>query len=118
MNILKKLYSFLAVSMLPLTGSGLWGAGAPTFDKDIAPIVFKNCAVCHRPGEVAPFSLLTYHDVSKRATQIARVIGERIMPPWKAEAGFGEFANDRHLTAQQIAAIQQWAGSGAPEGNA
>jgi hypothetical protein len=62
--------------------------------------------------------LLTYRDVSKRARQIARVTGEGIMPPWKAEPGFGEFANDRHLSAQQIAAIQQWAGSGMAEGNA
>ena len=91
---------------------------APTFDKDIAPIVFKNCAVCHRPGEVAPFSLLTYHDVSKRAKQIGRVTGEGIMPPWKAEAGFGEFSNDRHLTTQEIAIIQQWVESGAAEGDA
>ena len=55
-------------------------AATPTFDKDIAPIVFNNCAVCHRPGEVAPFSLLNYRDVSKRARQIARVTGEKIMP--------------------------------------
>jgi mono/diheme cytochrome c family protein len=90
---------------------------AATFDKDIAPILYKNCAVCHRPGEVAPFSLLTYEDVAKRARQITRVTGERIMPPWKAEAGFGEFANDRHLTTQEIALIQDWAESGAPEGS-
>lgn len=91
---------------------------APTFDKDIAPIIYKNCAVCHRPGEVAPFSLLTYHDVSKRARQVARVTGDKIMPPWKAEEGFGEFSNDRHLSPSQIEVIQQWAQAGAPEGNA
>ena len=89
---------------------------APTFDKDIAPMVFKNCAVCHRPGEVAPFSLLTYGDVCKRAKQVERVTGERIMPPWKAEPGFGQFANDRHLTPEQIALFQDWAEAGAPEG--
>ncbi|HEV7926050.1 MAG TPA: hypothetical protein VGR14_11870, partial [Verrucomicrobiae bacterium] len=60
---------------------------APTFDRDIAPVLYKNCAMCHRPGEVAPFSLLSYKDAAKRAKQIARVTGERIMPPWKAEAG-------------------------------
>jgi hypothetical protein len=90
---------------------------APTFSKDIAPVVFKNCAVCHRPGEVAPFSLLTYGDVSKRAKQIARVTGDRIMPPWKAEAGFGEFANDRHLTPEQMALFRDWADAGTPEGS-
>ncbi|HEY3863553.1 MAG TPA: redoxin domain-containing protein [Verrucomicrobiae bacterium] len=90
---------------------------APTFDKDIAPILYKNCAVCHRTGEVAPFSLLTFGDAGKRAKQIARVTSERIMPPWKAEAGFGEFANDRHLPPEQIALIQDWAQSGAAEGS-
>ncbi len=90
---------------------------APTFDKDIAPIIYKNCAICHRPGEVAPFSLLTYHDTGKRAKQIARVTEDRIMPPWKAEPGFGQFANDRHLTPDQIALFREWADSGAPEGS-
>ena len=100
-----------------LTCSCLFGATAPAFDKDIAPIIYKNCAVCHRTGEVAPFSLLTYHEVSKRAKQIARVTGDGIMPPWKAEPGFGEFSNDRHLTAEQIALIQKWVNSGMAEGN-
>jgi mono/diheme cytochrome c family protein len=118
MNIQKKIFGCLTAAMFLLTDSGLLRAETPTFDKDIAPIVFKNCAVCHRTGEVAPFSLLTYHDVSKRAKQIARVTGGGIMPPWKAEAGFGEFSNDRHLTPQQIAVIQQWVSSGAAEGDA
>jgi mono/diheme cytochrome c family protein len=91
---------------------------APTFDKDIAPLVFNNCAVCHRPGEVAPFSLLTYGDAKKRAKQIVRVTSDRIMPPWKAEPGFGEFSNDRHLSADQVALFREWAEAGAPEGNA
>jgi mono/diheme cytochrome c family protein/thiol-disulfide isomerase/thioredoxin len=90
---------------------------APTFDKDLAPIIYKNCAICHRPGEVAPFSLLTYQDTGKRAKQIARVTEDRIMPPWKAEPGFGQFANDRHLTPDQIALFREWADSGAPEGS-
>lgn len=108
----------VAAAMTLLAWSDALAASAPTFDKDIAPIVFKNCAVCHRPGEVAPFSLLTYRDVSKRAKQIARVTNERIMPPWKAEAGFGEFANDRHLTLQEIALFQEWVKSGSAEGDA
>ena len=91
-------------------------ADPPTFNKDIAPIIYKNCAVCHRPGEVAPFSLLDYRDVSKRAKQIARVTGEKIMPPWKAEPGFGEFANDRHLTPEQIALFKEWSAANTPEG--
>ena len=60
-------------------------------------MVFKNCAACHRPGEVAPFSLLTYHDVKKRAKQIAEVTATRQMPPWKAVPGHGEFRGERRL---------------------
>ena len=64
-----------------------------TFNKHIAAIVWKNCAGCHRPGEVAPFSLLSYRDVSKRAEQIQDVTARHVMPPWKPQAGHGEFSN-------------------------
>ena len=97
--------------------SQISGSRSPTFTKEIAPIVFQNCASCHRTGEVAPFPLLTYLDVSKRAKQIARVTREHIMPPWKAEKGFGEFLNERHLTAEQIGLFQDWFAAGMPEGN-
>jgi Tfp pilus assembly protein PilF len=87
-----------------------------TFNKDIAPIVFERCASCHRPGQSAPFSLLSYEDVKKRAKQIAEVTASRYMPPWLPEPGFGEFANDRRLTADQLDRIQQWIAEGAIEG--
>ncbi len=113
-------------SLLLLAAYAAFGASArptprkqavtPTFTKDIAPIVFQNCSSCHRPGEVAPFSLLTYRDVQKRAYQIALLTGSRQMPPWKAEHGYGEFQHERRLTDGQIALFQQWANSGAPEG--
>jgi mono/diheme cytochrome c family protein len=90
----------------------------PTFNKDIAPILYQNCATCHRPGEVAPFSLLTYADAAKRAGQLATVTEKRVMPPWKAEPGYGSFANERRLSDQQIALIREWASAGAPEGTA
>ena len=90
----------------------------PTFNKDIAPILYQNCAICHRTGEVAPFPLLTYQDVSKRAKLIATVTEKRFMPPWKAEHGYGDFANERRLTDRQIATIRAWADAGAPEGSA
>ncbi len=64
---------------------------AVTYNRDIAPIVFAHCAECHRPGEVAPFSLLTYQDAKKRAEGLARVTGRRLMPPWKAAVHYGEF---------------------------
>ena len=72
-------------------------AATPTFNKDIAPILYQNCATCHRPGEVAPFSLLTYADAAKKAGLLAIVTGKRVMPPWKAEPGYGSFANERRL---------------------
>jgi mono/diheme cytochrome c family protein len=90
---------------------------AVTFNTDVAPIVFQQCSFCHRPGEVAPFSLLTYRDVSKRAKLIQSVTHERTMPPWKAEPGFGRFADERRLSDEQIAKIDRWVESGAPEGD-
>jgi hypothetical protein len=93
-------------------------AAAPTFNKDIAPILYENCATCHRPGEVAPFSLLTYQDAAKRAGLIATVTKKRYMPPWKPEPGYGSFDHTRRLTDEQIARIQEWAATGAQEGDA
>jgi mono/diheme cytochrome c family protein len=93
-------------------------AATPTFNKDIAPILFQNCATCHRPGEVAPFSLLTYKDAAKKAALLATVTEKRVMPPWKAEPGYGSFANERRLSESQIALIRDWAKAGAPEGDA
>ena len=58
-----------------------------TFNHDIAPIIYGNCSSCHRPGEAAPFSLLSFADVSKRGRLIATVTSSRVMPPWKADAG-------------------------------
>jgi mono/diheme cytochrome c family protein len=92
-------------------------AAVPTFNHDVAPILYQNCANCHRPGEVAPFALLTYEDASKRAKQIAAITQARVMPPWKATPGFGEFLDERRLTEQQIATIRDWATHGAPEGD-
>jgi tetratricopeptide (TPR) repeat protein len=89
-----------------------------TFTKDIAPIVWTRCASCHRPGEIGPFSLLTYDDVKRRAAQIAAVTSRRIMPPWKPEAGKGEFQDERRLTDRELESLQQWIASGAPEGDA
>src|SRR5215471_5622519 len=93
------------------------GAATPTFNKDIAPILYQQCATCHRPGEVAPFSLLTYEDASKRAKLIATVTQRRYMPPWKPEPEYGHFANERRLTDAQITLIKEWAEGGAPEGD-
>src|SRR5260221_12558184 len=86
-------------------------AAAPTFNKDIAPILYQNCATCHRPGEVAPFSLLTYRDAAKRASLIATVTAKHYMPPWKAEPDYQHFEDEWRLTDAQIAIIGEWARS-------
>lgn len=89
----------------------------PTFTEHVAPIIFQNCATCHRPGEIGPFPLLTYQDVRKRARQIAEVTASRFMPPWHAESGHVEFLHPRVLTEPQIATLRQWHEAGAPEGD-
>ena len=91
--------------------------GTATFTRDVAPLLYKHCAGCHRPGEVAPFSLLSYEDASRRASLIAAVTGMRYMPPWQPEAGHGEFANARRLTDHEIGTLREWAESGAPLGD-
>src|SRR5215471_15332823 len=62
-----------------------------TFNKDVAPVIFRHCSGCHHPGEVAPFSLLTYQDVKPRAQLVAMVIANRYMPPWGPEPGYAKF---------------------------
>lgn len=91
---------------------------AVTFNKHVAGIIFDNCVKCHRPGEVAPFSLTSYEDVAKRAELIAEVVGRHAMPPWKPVSGLREFSNGRRLTDTEIAVIQKWAKSGTVEGAA
>ena len=88
-----------------------------TFNRDIAPIIFKNCAICHHPGGSGPFSLMTYTDVKYHARQIATVTRSRYMPPWLPEPGYGEFVGERRLSVEQIETIGLWVEHGAPEGS-
>jgi tetratricopeptide (TPR) repeat protein len=103
---------------VPLALATISAAPAATFSHDIAPIVYEKCAPCHHPGEAAPFSLLTYQDVKKRAALIATVTGSGYMPPWLPEHGYGDFAGERRLTPEEIATIADWVKDGAPEGSA
>ena len=96
---------------------GCSGGEAPTFNRDIAPIVFHNCAPCHRSAGPAPFDLLSYENVSARAEQIAFVTETRFMPPWKPKRGYGSFAGERGLSAEQIATIRRWVDHGKQEGS-
>ena len=96
----------------------VFAAPAPTFNRDIAPIVFANCVGCHHPGGIGPFSLAEYGEVKKRAKLIAGVTGRRFMPPWLPEHGHGDFVGERRLTDEEIAVIDRWWKAGAPEGAA
>ena len=88
-----------------------------TFTRDIAPIVFQSCVSCHRQGGPAPFSLTTYDEVRRRATQIATVTKSRFMPPWKVEPRVSHFVGQDPLTDAQIASLAAWATNGAPQGD-
>jgi mono/diheme cytochrome c family protein len=91
----------------------------PTFAEDIAPIVYAHCATCHRPGQAAPFSLLSYEDVKRRATLVVGATSRRYMPPWHATQapGFPEFRDERRLADADIATIKAWVDAGMPSGD-
>jgi hypothetical protein len=88
-----------------------------TYTRDIAPILNANCVTCHRPGEVAPFSLTDFSHAAKHAEQIAELTTSHYMPPWKAKAGFGHFADERRLMEREIELIRRWSAEGAVEGD-
>jgi len=93
------------------------GSDGVTFSKDVAPIFFKKCAACHRPGETAPMSLLTYKDARPWARAIKEKVLNRTMPPWHADPAYGKFANDRSLSGKEIDTIVAWVDGGAHEGD-
>jgi hypothetical protein len=92
-------------------------AAAPTFTKDVAPIIYEHCATCHRAGEIGPMSLLTYQEVRPWAKAIRGVVAQGKMPPWHATQDRGVFSNDRRLSEQDRATLLAWADAGAPQGN-
>jgi Flp pilus assembly protein TadD/mono/diheme cytochrome c family protein len=93
-------------------------ATAPiTFNRQIAPILYKQCSSCHHPGGSGPFSLLSYADAKRWGTQIKTVTQSRYMPPWLPEPGFGNFADSRRLSAEDLALLTEWVEGGMPEGD-
>ena len=107
----------IVVGVCLMTASDLRAADKVTFTGNIAPILYQNCVTCHRPGEAAPFSLISYEDAKKRGALMTAVTKSRYMPPWHAAHGYGEFAGERRLTAEQISAIAEWVKQGMPEGD-
>jgi len=98
-------------------GTNLAAASVPTFSKDVAPILYKNCDTCHRAGEAAPMSLLTYQEARPWAKSIREYVSRGQMPPWHATEPRGVFSNDRRLTEADKETLINWADAGAPEGN-
>lgn len=88
-----------------------------TYSKDVVSILNKNCVTCHRPGEVAPMSLMSYKEVRPWAKAIREQVVKRVMPPWFADPKHGEFSNDCRLSENEISTIQNWVEAGAPEGD-
>jgi len=115
----------VALCVLPAVGASRLAAQAPaapspqgpTFSKEVAPILYKNCTNCHRPGEIAPMSLLTFKDARPWARAIATRVADGTMPPWHADPAYGHFLNDRRLPDADRATIAKWVAAGAPEGN-
>ena len=110
---------FLTLAVLVSGSSVSAGSGAAatvTFTKDVAPILYKNCAYCHRPGEIAPMSLMTYKDARPWAKSIREKVLDGTMPPWHADPHYGSFKNDRRLSKQDIDTIVAWVDGGVKEG--
>lgn len=103
----------LSAAMLLVTGAtALAQPVSPTFNKDVAPLLWAHCATCHRAGQSAPFSLVTFEEVRPYAQAIVRAVVGRTMPPWKPEPGYGDFAGMRRLSAHEISTLQMWADGG------
>ena len=115
-----RIHTLLTLLLLTLTGQFTQAADLlePTFARDIAPIVYAKCTTCHRPNSSGPFSLITYSQVKRRAKTIAEVLDDNYMPPWKPVDHGITFANQRSMSSQQKATIQQWIKAGCPEGDA
>ena len=113
-------YAALTLTVLVMTAilmAGTSPAATPTFSKEVAPILYKNCASCHRPGEIAPMSLLTYENARPWARAIREQVALGNMPPWHAAAPRGTFSNDRRLSEQDKDTLIRWADAGAPKGD-
>jgi hypothetical protein len=92
-------------------------SAVPTFTKDVAPILYKNCVGCHRPGDIGPMSLLSYDQARPYAKAIHARVSDGSMPPWHAEAPIGTFKNDRRLSPTEVETIEEWVAGGSPQGN-
>src|SRR5579863_6985944 len=120
--------NFARASALPMTirmfflfaslaGAAFPAAAQVTFSENVASIIHNRCTGCHRPGEAAPFSLISYEDVAKRGKLIAAVTESRLMPPWRAEPASYPYKDSRRLTNEELGTIQAWVKAGMPKGD-
>jgi hypothetical protein len=108
----------VGLTYLPVSNaSDVKSKAAVTFTKDVAPIIYKNCAGCHKPNDIGPMSLLTYKEARPWARSIKEKVATRAMPPWSADPGHGDFSNDTRLSQSDIDTIVAWVDQGAKEGN-
>ena len=107
-----------AVALVCSAGARASSPAPVTFNKDVAPIFYKNCIGCHRPGEIAPMSLITFKEVRPWAKAIREKVATRVMPPWHADQNYGKWENDRRLTQKEIDTVVAWIDGGAAEGKA
>jgi hypothetical protein len=98
--------------------TGIEESAPVTFSKDVLPILQKNCQTCHRPGDIAPMSFLTYKDTRPWAKAMKAAVANRQMPPWFADPNYGHFANDKRLSDADVKTIAAWVDGGAVEGDA
>jgi hypothetical protein len=106
------------ILFLSVLTTGIAADTSATFNKDVLPILQKNCQTCHRPGQIAPMSFLTYESTRPWAKAMKTAVATRKMPPWFADPQFGHFSNERSLKAAEIETIAKWADAGAPAGDA
>jgi hypothetical protein len=111
-----KIFNLLPIVFISLTVSVQADKNLETWS-DVVPIIYENCIICHRPGEIGPMSLMTYQDARPWAKSIRKAVTERTMPPWHADSSKTKFANDPSLNEEQIQKISHWTDSGAPMGN-
>jgi len=108
----------LLVTAAPLLAQQGEAKAKPTFTEDVAPIVFANCAHCHRSGEAAPFPLTSYREVRKRGRNLLAAVEDGFMPPWHPAPGYGRFRNEARLAEREIETLRRWVKTGMPQGPA
>jgi hypothetical protein len=106
----------LVAALSVMLGASTLSAQSPTFYKDVLPILQANCQTCHRPGEIAPMSLISYEQARPWARAIKEAVVTKKMPPWFADEKYGHFANERRLKGSEIDTISKWVDAGAPAG--